>query len=347
MSIVDIAKKAGVSVGTVSHYINGSRPVSALVSRRIDEVIKESGYVFRMRRPGPKSGGRKGVRSGVVLFLALTRFSPQELFAMPVFPQFFASLQTNLFEYHMSMMIVQSSPGGGMPDMLDRRFCDGVIVSIFDESDEIEESLLDRIRSMPSVWCFRRHADPNLTSDHVVYNNALVGKLAASYLVEKGHTNVICVPGCVYNHSACKEREYVFRASLAELGARRNKASFENVNLLAPGDYYNYVAEKFLAMKKRPSAIFFCTDDCMAGTFMALGRHGFDTSELEMIGCNNDSKYLDLLPSRPASIDIRIDEMGRMAVSRVMSRINGDSTPRKKIVLEPLLISGEDKEAAL
>ena len=45
ITIRDVAKKAGVSVATVSRYINHNQPVAPDTAERLDRVLKELNYV--------------------------------------------------------------------------------------------------------------------------------------------------------------------------------------------------------------------------------------------------------------------------------------------------------------
>ena len=47
VTIRDVAREAGVSVATVSRYLNGTAPVSEGVARRLDEIMSELNYVPR------------------------------------------------------------------------------------------------------------------------------------------------------------------------------------------------------------------------------------------------------------------------------------------------------------
>ena len=44
VSIIDVAKEAGVSTATVSHVINRTRFVSDETRKRVNDAIKELGY---------------------------------------------------------------------------------------------------------------------------------------------------------------------------------------------------------------------------------------------------------------------------------------------------------------
>ena len=45
ITIKDVAKKAGVSISTVSRVINDSKPVTDEVKQKVLDVIKETGYI--------------------------------------------------------------------------------------------------------------------------------------------------------------------------------------------------------------------------------------------------------------------------------------------------------------
>ena len=45
ITIKDVAKKAGVSISTVSRVINNSKPVTDEVKQKVLDVIKETGYI--------------------------------------------------------------------------------------------------------------------------------------------------------------------------------------------------------------------------------------------------------------------------------------------------------------
>ena len=44
-TIKEVAQRAGVTIGTVSHVINGTAPISEQTRKKVQEVIKELDYV--------------------------------------------------------------------------------------------------------------------------------------------------------------------------------------------------------------------------------------------------------------------------------------------------------------
>lgn len=63
-TISDVARRAGVSTGTVSRYLNGGRWVSAESSKAVTRAIRETGYVANSTARRLRTG-----RSGTVAFL--------------------------------------------------------------------------------------------------------------------------------------------------------------------------------------------------------------------------------------------------------------------------------------
>ena len=53
VTIREIAKEAGVSVGTVSNVLNGYEHISQEVSQRVQEVIRKHNYHPNSNRPQP------------------------------------------------------------------------------------------------------------------------------------------------------------------------------------------------------------------------------------------------------------------------------------------------------
>ena len=71
MSIVEIAKKVGVSHATVSRFINRRNGVSKVTADKIKKAISETGYVPRSvhARPGPRVKSNNDIKTGQVMLL--------------------------------------------------------------------------------------------------------------------------------------------------------------------------------------------------------------------------------------------------------------------------------------
>ncbi|HCE45160.1 MAG TPA: hypothetical protein DET40_16595 [Lentisphaeria bacterium] len=341
MSIKDVAKVANVSIGTVSHYLNGSRVVSSDKAQKIAKAIAKLGYRVKTRRPGPKTSRRVGVKTGAVMLLALTEFPPDRLHKMPVLPELFGGIQDFLFNHGMTFIFEQCSPLKPVPEMLDRRFCDGVIVMSIGPEFKIDPKVLGKLNEIPFVHCLRRQAHINLKADLISYDNDIIGGMAAKYLLGRGHRRVVYF-NSINEHTPYLIRGEAFAEACHDYGMKvdvlETNSGKDDTSLAD----YGFLAEAFMRLKGEPAGAFFCADNCMAGVGIALGKLGFNISQLDMIGCNNEEQFLDLFVKRPASIDIRIADIGRASAERLLSRINGlNNFKSDEVVLEPKIVEGE------
>lgn len=66
-SIVDVAKRAGVSPATVSRVLNGSSLVTPETKQKVLAIADQLGYSLAARRPGPKPGQTSRKKKGVFI----------------------------------------------------------------------------------------------------------------------------------------------------------------------------------------------------------------------------------------------------------------------------------------
>ncbi|RMD81269.1 MAG: LacI family transcriptional regulator [Lentisphaerae bacterium] len=332
MSIVKIAELAGVGLGTVSRYINGNGSVSKDKAERIAQAMKALNYKPRIRRPGPKTKGREGVRTGTILLLIIGHYSPQQLMKMPAYPTLFGSIQATLFNSGLALLVQHIPSGNDIPEMLDPRFCDGVIV-MMTVPCQLSQYLQDQLQNLPSVWCFRQQNNPlDPLFDRIYFDNSAIGGLAVDYLQQRNHRCIGCF-NTEPHHPAFQERVESFRERGLALGL--------DVKLYV-GEDSRKLADQLMQSDTLPTGIFCCADNILLTMRMELAQRGLRVDELDMVGCNNEAQFLDLISPRPASIDPGFEKIGELTVQRLLERINGTATdvPRE-VIIQPQLIPGE------
>ncbi|RMD77491.1 MAG: LacI family transcriptional regulator [Lentisphaerae bacterium] len=335
MSIREIARISKVSVGTVSHYLNGTRSVAPDKAERIRQAIDCIGYKMRIRRPGPKTRERRGIRCGAVAILLLSELTPTQIYRLPVFPSLFSSIQEQLTSLGMASIIEQASPHRPLPELLDTRFCDGAIVIPIAARFPLDPALQARLHSIPHVCCLSRHPDLRDCVELISFNNALTGRIAADYFYQRGHSRAVFF-NPEPDHPAYAERGRFF---VDECAARGMEATILSVADCISSPYH-VLARKFLQLSPGVTAVFFCADHCMAGVAIELGKLGFDVLALDMLGCNYERIFLSLFSQSLATIDIRIQQIGSLAVERLLERINRSSSVYPACtLLDPMLIN--------
>jgi LacI family transcriptional regulator len=300
------------------------------------------GYVPRALRPGPKRKERRGVRTGNIMLLSVHPMAPSDMFRMPAFPTLLGGVQEAMDEKGLNLLLAHCPNGKVIPPALAGGKVDGVLV--VGRCPALSPGLVKALDRLPVVWMFREHNDPDRRYDHVLYDNLEVGQIAARYLHERGHHRVGFVSTDPTHEAYCQRRDTFSRVG-AELGLVVDV--YESATPLQGSGQVPFVeqmAESMAAESEQPTALFCAADDRMLTVFHVLRqRYGDNLAGLELIGCNNESLFLDQMHPRPATIDIHLDLVGREATDLLWQRLGeiGGTTTSVEILIKPKLVRPE------
>jgi len=349
MSIITVAEKAGVGIGTVSRYINDPGKVSEETAQRIAAAIEECGYRPRLRHPDRKIKTRNPEKTGIIVFLSIGGISPKKMFTMPAFPMLLSGMQEVLSANGMNLMLAHADETGRIPEILNKKYCDGVIVQSL-SSKSISAELYEVLHTLPAVWCFREHADTGHDFDHVLYNNSQVGAMAARYMHEHHHRQVVYINSDT-THPAFIQRQEVFLKKCHELGIEAIAIESQYPENYSTAAHCCSLSLQLTELRNNFTGAFFCSDDTMLGVYNELRAEGFNIRSLDILGCNNDEQFISYIRPRPPSIDIRITEVGEMSVQRLLQRIDEPELPNTELLIPPRIDYGikkdEDKDESL
>lgn len=174
-SIKDVAKMAGVGVGTVSRMINDSGYVADDTKEKIRIAMDELGYI-------PNELGRNLLRrrTGIIAVLIPS-------ISNPFFSQFVEFVEVELKRLNYKTMICNAMRAENNEleflDMLDRHMVDGIITGVH----SLDENEYKRIKK-PIVALDRYLSDdiPVVAVDH-----RLGGRIAAEVLIKAGCKRVL------------------------------------------------------------------------------------------------------------------------------------------------------------
>jgi LacI family transcriptional regulator len=340
MSIVDVAKEAGVSKSTVSRVINQVPGVTDTVRQSVLDAMHRLGYQPSVRRPGPKPISRKGIRSGNVMMLMMG-YEPHEIYRLPVFPSLLHGVEIALRETGLNLVLAGYHPNEPLPAGLASEQVDGVL--LMGQVTSVSQAIRSKLENIPAVGLMRGYDDLVNVCDRVVYNNASVGPMAADYLWAKGHTQVAFLnfdPA----HTAFSRRQTDFVQSMTDRGghvtilqtAEKHIESANPLNNLRP-----LIAQlKAMPENQRPAALCCASDSVLPDLYMVMMEQGIKPMvDIDIVSCDNEKQILARLAPRPATIDIRTEMIGRQAVRQLRWRFaNQDEPSRITIMIEPVLV---------
>lgn len=180
VTIRDVAKRAGVSISTVSAVINGTKYVSPKLRRRVEEAIEELGYI-------PSLIGRalSSQRSSMVAYIIPT-------ISNPFFSSMIKTVEQNVFASGLGLLVCpteeEEEKARRYEAFLVGAHVDGVLISPL-SSRPLEEQcrpFLDR--DIPVVVLAGSRTTPHV--DAVVLDDASGMRRLTQYLVQLGHRRV-------------------------------------------------------------------------------------------------------------------------------------------------------------
>lgn len=322
-TIYDVARHAGVSITTVSRMLNDSDKVNSETRKRILASIDTLGFVPKAeaRARAMQRNGRIGV---------ITPF-----FTAPSFIQRLRGIAGALSpkNYELVIYTVEST------DQLHRYLStlpltgnlDGLIILSLQIDDEEAQRLVDH--GLPTVLIEFPH--PNLNC--VEIDNIEGGRMAAAYLLRKGHRRVAFLGDTdlpEYSIHPVSQRLVGFRQALKESGVDLPDVLVR----LAPytQDQTRQVAKELLSLSEPPTAIFAATDFQALSVLKAAHYLNVRVPEqLAVIGFDDldMAEYADL-----TTIGQHLDESGSLAVEILLTQLESTSSLPRHVQIPLSLI---------
>lgn len=334
-TIKDVAKKAGVSITTVSRALNGYSDVNVKTRQRIIEAAKELNYT-------PNAVARtlvtKKSKTIGLIVSELSRSSAKDNFTFEVL----CGINKSVGDMNYDMILFSTNPNKqkqkSYTQLCLERGVDGAILQGIRTDDPYLQEVVES--KIPCVLI-----DIPLQEDHVGFvstDNVYGAKKAVEHLLELGHRKIGMING--HEHAyVSKERLRGYQEALQQAGIERHPEWTLN------GQFSEEEAEKaaYSLLKDYPEiTALFCASDLMAfGAIKGAKRLGRKVpKDLSVIG------YDDIILSSyhsPALTTIAQDKfmMGYEAARLLIEMLDDPERLGKKHVLETKLIIRESTSA--
>jgi DNA-binding LacI/PurR family transcriptional regulator len=250
-------------------------------------------------------------------------------------------IQKVINQYHFSMLSHSVSPNE--KDFINflKKEVDGFIVLCGSETKK--EKYFELFNDIPNVRIMGK-ADLTMKASHVTYDNSVIGKLAAGYLMSQNCERYYYFGG--NSNPLFSERLEVFQRELAAHGFQGefidlDIAQIELKELIKRGK--DVFAEIFSGNFPKTGLFLSADVYCVPVYQMLYGMGLTPCQDLPIISCNNNYHYLRGLYPQPAEIDIKMREIGeKSAITLTEMLVNKDfSTTCEKIILTPEIIFPE------
>lgn len=322
-TIREVAERAGVSIATVSHVLNGTRFVSGDLRARVQQAMQDLGYQPNRVARSLRSG--KSHTVGLVL--------PDS--SNPYFAEIARAIQNTAFESGYSVLLCNTD---GELDkeslygaLLIEKQVDGVILIAAGASGQHIRDL--QRRGIPLAVVDRD--SPDAFVDSVQIDNRQGGRLAAHHLYELGHRRVACIGGPPEVYPSY-DRVYGYLDARRAAGLPDDPTLVVNANFRPDGGYEAALA--LLKSAEPPTAIFACNDMMAMGVIGAIVECGLRCPEdVSVVGF--DDMHLARYANPPlTTVAQPKQEMGRAAMLLLLERMNTRDLPIRSPLLEAALV---------
>ncbi|EFI66580.1 substrate-binding domain-containing protein [Lysinibacillus capsici] len=322
-TIYDVAKKANVSIATVSKVVNNKGQISEKTRNHIKEVMEEMDYEPSIIAKA--LSGKKTKTLGVIV--------PN--IANPFFGEITRALENKAREIEYAIIICstynQSEREEEYINLLLKKQVDGIIIA----TEQLDSDVLKKInkRNTP-VLKFSVYADPNETAS-VTTNNYEGGYIAARYLLEKGHHHVGIIGDLSRDSEQKRIQGFCNYFEVHQSAVQQSKIISCNSELAEA----KMAAEQLLAFEPHPTALFATTDFFAIVAINAALEKGLKVPEdLSVIGFDN-TIYAQLCQPQLTTIEQPVEEMAQLAIYQLLKIIEEEKcAPFEQIVLAPKLI---------
>lgn len=327
VTIYDVAKKAGVSIATVSRVINNSDLVSERTSDKVKAVIEELHY------------------SPNVIAYALTKKSTLTLgllipdIANPFYSELSRGVEDAANDYGFNVIMCNTDYSVDKEavyiTLLKQKIIDGFIISSTHHSDKNIVELLEEDRPLVLV---DRDIDVsgNYSIDMVGSDNIRGGYIAAKHLIDLGHRDIACLLGPP-EIKVNRDREKGFRRAMEEAGLKVCADFLRYGDLRI--DFGYKVAQEMLKGQRKPTAFFTANDLTALGVIRGIKHCGLSVpDDVSVVGYDN-TVLAEMVDPLLTTVNQQMRKMGYMATELLIKRIRGEREPGVKILLSTDLVS--------
>jgi LacI family transcriptional regulator len=331
-SVVDVAARAGVSLGTVSNVLNRPDRVAPATRARVLQAIDELGFV-RNEAARQLRAGRSRIIGLVVLDVG-----------NPFFTDLAAGVESLAEESGLSVILCNSNDDRARErhylSLLQEQRAFGVLITPVGAATKQLDAL--RARGTPVVLVDRGSGRRQCS---VSVDDEVGGTIAAEHLLTLGHRRIAFVGGPVSLRQV-SERLAGARSAIEGVGGARLRVVETAAMSVACGREAG-AALAGIAARNRPTAVF-CANDLLAlGVLQEMTRNRLRVPDDVAIVGYDDIEFAAAAAVPLTSVRQPRAQLGRSAAELLIDEVqNADSHQHRQLVFEPELVVRESTGAA-
>lgn len=321
-SIDQVARRAGVSIATVSRVVNGSKPVAEPTRARVQAAIDAMGFRTSAFGRALSTG-----RSGMLMVLVPTIANP---YYAEIVRGAAGAART---KGHVVVPVDLEGMTGAdadAPQLLAGMPVDGV-VNLLPLAGR--PKWLDTAHHLPWINCSEFLDDRDVP--YVSIDHALAATEAVQYLINRGHRRIALV-NSDERFLYAQQRRLGYQAALSRAGLRKDSSLIVTTgdNSYAAGEH---AAARLLTLAKPPTAVFAVSDTLAIGAIKGLRRGGRRIpDDVAVIGFD-DLPIAEVFEPALTTVAQPMLALGAAAVEMLLERLAG-AHPKPRVLPHRLVL---------
>jgi LacI family transcriptional regulator len=322
-TIAEIAAKAGVSIPTVSRVLNNRPDVASATRERVEQVIKESGFIHsRVKNVLKESNG--------ILDMLVPDLS--NLYSVEI-----VRGVEDVLELRLALSLTHNSPDfeqRWLAKVMDGATDGAILVLAQGQSSRLD--ILQRNKIPFVVVDHRGELGTDVPS--VGATNWLGGRQATEHLISLGHQRIAIISGDATLRCS-RDRIAGYRAALEDAGIT------VDAELIRPGAFAQQTGYEqacaLLDLPKPPTAIFAGSDTQAIGVYSALRTRGLSIPDAMSVVGFDDVPIASIVTPALTTVRQPLVEMGRVATTMLLRLIAEEALDTMRVELTTNLVVRE------
>jgi LacI family transcriptional regulator len=322
-TIKDVAKRSGVSVGTISRYLNGNE-IKEENKKKIDETIKELNYKLN---PVARCLRTKKTNTIGVIIRNLS-----DVFTTNIVK----NIEQHLYKHGYNIVMCSSLNNPELEkekvDMLIQNIVDGIIIDPCSENVSYFHEVREKGIPVVTIDIGVKSSD----CDQVLTDNINATYRAVEYLINNNHSRIGIITGS-YLYFTARERLKGYERVLEDYSIEIDKELIKTIGFSEESAYESFV--QLMKLPVPPSAVITSNYTSTIGVIKAVYDMGIKVpDQLSIVGFDNIG--LTEIVQPPLTIVVQpMDEIGIKAAELILSRVRGDYSGFPTILrLKPELV---------
>ncbi len=327
--MLDVAKRANVSLSTVSYALNGTRPISEETRQRIAKAMDELGY-----RPHPLARGLASKRTRILAILFPTVERGLGITELDFVAS--AAHAASKSGYHLVVWTAETNDPNELRELTQQGLVDGVILM----EVHINDMRVNLLRELNFPFTMIGRCDDD-RDGYVDIDFKQTVDEALTYLSRLGHTNIAYLNQSQMSYDAGYGPVVRTKTSFEEyiyLSGLKGVMRFCKPSPQAGYEAFNALIEKYPDL----TAIITMNERAIPGMMRAIAERGWKIpDDFSIVALVSSTRMAEMTVPTLTTLEPPSAELGRIATELLINHLEGSGNENPRILIPCHLAIGE------